>query len=278
MLDFGFRWYDPAIGRWSAVDPLAELAPNLTPYRYGFNNPIRYTDPFGLYETEGKADRQRRRAQRSGLDVGEVYKSGDEWVFNVVNGEDSYTSSNKKYRSRTDDLITKGRNWSAPGGGAQGIAETMISLNPVFDASNAITGQNVVTNEELSSSRRAGSAAMAGFAFIPGFSAFRAYRSTFAVYKTGKTGMTVAGHSLTKHPHLLGYSSWTALQRGVGNAPEINKAASEIIKNLMRNGNASTKFVTKDGRLIMAVEYKIGANGVRFDLFNNSFMHFLGKP
>lgn len=29
---------------------LAELAPNLTPFRYCFNNPINYTDPFGLWE------------------------------------------------------------------------------------------------------------------------------------------------------------------------------------------------------------------------------------
>lgn len=29
---------------------LAELAPNLTSYRYYFNNPINYTDSFGLWE------------------------------------------------------------------------------------------------------------------------------------------------------------------------------------------------------------------------------------
>lgn len=29
---------------------LAELAPNLTPFRYCFNNPINFTDPYGLWE------------------------------------------------------------------------------------------------------------------------------------------------------------------------------------------------------------------------------------
>jgi hypothetical protein len=44
--------YDPAIGRWFVSDPLAEAAPGWTPYRYGFNNPMRYTDPNGMHENE----------------------------------------------------------------------------------------------------------------------------------------------------------------------------------------------------------------------------------
>lgn len=44
--------YDPSLGRWHVPDPLAEMSPDLTPYRYGFNNPIRYFDIAGLYEGE----------------------------------------------------------------------------------------------------------------------------------------------------------------------------------------------------------------------------------
>lgn len=50
--DFGARNYDAAIGRWFNVDPLAELAPDWTPYRNGFNNPLRFTDPTGMYEED----------------------------------------------------------------------------------------------------------------------------------------------------------------------------------------------------------------------------------
>lgn len=38
--------------RWLSPDPLAEEYPDWTPYRYGFNNPIRYNDPTGLLETD----------------------------------------------------------------------------------------------------------------------------------------------------------------------------------------------------------------------------------
>ena len=55
-----FRSYDPAIGRWLQVDPLAELAPELNPYRMGFNNPISYVDPLGLFESRREARRFKR--------------------------------------------------------------------------------------------------------------------------------------------------------------------------------------------------------------------------
>jgi len=42
--------YQPELGRWMAVDPMAELNPELTPYRYAFNNPVRFTDFIGLWE------------------------------------------------------------------------------------------------------------------------------------------------------------------------------------------------------------------------------------
>ena len=51
--DFGARMLDPRIGRWFAVDPLRDRSPALTPYRFGFNNPIRYKDPNGKWEEDG---------------------------------------------------------------------------------------------------------------------------------------------------------------------------------------------------------------------------------
>ncbi|WP_156810144.1 RHS repeat-associated core domain-containing protein [Nitritalea halalkaliphila] len=51
LYDFGARYFDPVIGRWTSVDPLADVAPGWSPYRAFYCNPIRYTDPTGMLES-----------------------------------------------------------------------------------------------------------------------------------------------------------------------------------------------------------------------------------
>src|SRR5690606_2499895 len=43
----GARYYMPALGRWTSVDPLADEFPSWSPYNYVMNNPLSLVDPTG---------------------------------------------------------------------------------------------------------------------------------------------------------------------------------------------------------------------------------------
>jgi RHS repeat-associated protein len=50
LYDFGARYFDPVIGRWTSPDPMASEREWLSPYNYVQNNPLNRFDPDGMLD------------------------------------------------------------------------------------------------------------------------------------------------------------------------------------------------------------------------------------
>lgn len=63
LKDLGFRQYDAAIGRFHALDPLAELQYDQSNYQYAGNNPVSQIDVLGLWPDSDIKDKRKKRKE-----------------------------------------------------------------------------------------------------------------------------------------------------------------------------------------------------------------------
>jgi len=76
--------YDCRLGRRWNLDPV--LYAWQSTYSTFINNPILFLDAKGLYHSKERAEKMQNRAKKAGLDIGEVYTNGKDWLFNSVDG------------------------------------------------------------------------------------------------------------------------------------------------------------------------------------------------
>ena len=93
MLDYGARHYDPALGRWFTVDPMAEKYLSFSPYVYVGNNPVNRVDPTGMDWVEDENGNVIWRAEYTKDNLPEGYKYiGTEYTI----GDTKFTQKTNK--------------------------------------------------------------------------------------------------------------------------------------------------------------------------------------
>jgi RHS repeat-associated protein len=97
--DYGARWYDAAIGRWTMVDPMSEKTSTWSGYNYVENNPMSKFDPTGMYsESNTNFDLATGAAKRiSGGDAELTKDKNGAWV--------EKSSGNSNAQSSGDPIV-----------------------------------------------------------------------------------------------------------------------------------------------------------------------------
>jgi RHS repeat-associated protein len=120
IYDYGFRIYDPRLGRFLSVDPLTKSYPELTPYQFASNTPIAAIDLDGLEAVIVVKSQWYAKKIIKALDAGDVKEaqrlalkavtdpSKDDWQRNAF-GKTAASFDVPNENPNIEVILTKGK-------------------------------------------------------------------------------------------------------------------------------------------------------------------------
>ena len=134
--DYSARYFDPALPRFTTVDPLAEKYPSISPYAYCANNPVRFIDPTGMMYGDF-LDERGRIIGNDGIDDNKLY---------VVKNE----SLSRSDKNSTKDFIRDNS------GNTQAFTDNNIAYTNSIEIEGSQTARQAMVTEVSKDNGRGG--------------------------------------------------------------------------------------------------------------------------
>lgn len=130
LVRFGYRDYDPAVGRFTAPDPMGDTGGDHDPWEYCVDDPVNAVDPLGLQPTQQGGD----------AESDSIFSQIGQWVNNLIGDTETPktmrerdTNADEKWDTATDQLNTAGS-------GGEGALIDQIYQSGVEDNWDAMSG------------------------------------------------------------------------------------------------------------------------------------------